>query len=255
MARPKRTGLDYFPLDCVLDDDMKYIDTKYEHGFKVVVKLWQKCYNTGGYFMEWNNRTKTMFAGEVKIDIETLDNILSDCFTENLFDERIFREHGILTSSGMQKRYLLVCKAAGRKNYDIKSLYLVNYEIMRINSELTISKPELTQIKPELTAKESTQSKVKESKVKESILAKTAEMFFESDTAIELALMQTRIPKAQLRSEVERFITAILIQPEKINQSKAKLWDYFCKWIKYNPPVDTAAAAPTKISFSSKYGK
>lgn len=53
VARPKKTGLDYFPLDVYLDDKFKFVEIKFKlEGFAIVIKLLQKIY-ANGYYIEW----------------------------------------------------------------------------------------------------------------------------------------------------------------------------------------------------------
>ena len=43
MARPIKTGTDYFPLDVELDIKMDFVESRYGNdGFSTIIKLWQK---------------------------------------------------------------------------------------------------------------------------------------------------------------------------------------------------------------------
>lgn len=51
MARPNKAGLEYFSLDCGMDDKVELIEAKYGLiGFAVIIKLWQKIYSEGYYY-------------------------------------------------------------------------------------------------------------------------------------------------------------------------------------------------------------
>ena len=55
MARPLKEGVDYFSLDCYMDDKIKMIQAEFGlKGFAIVVKLWQTIYREHGYYCEWN---------------------------------------------------------------------------------------------------------------------------------------------------------------------------------------------------------
>ena len=48
MARPIKTGLDYFPMDVDTDEKFELIEAKHEIvGFGIVIKLFQRIYKSG----------------------------------------------------------------------------------------------------------------------------------------------------------------------------------------------------------------
>ena len=50
--RPIKAGIDYFPLDVIMDEKVELIDAKYGNaGFGVLIKLYQSIYRNG-YFLE-----------------------------------------------------------------------------------------------------------------------------------------------------------------------------------------------------------
>ena len=53
MARPLKEGIDYFSLDCYMDDKVKMIQAEFGlKGFAIIVKLWQIIYREHGYYCE-----------------------------------------------------------------------------------------------------------------------------------------------------------------------------------------------------------
>ena len=109
-GRDYKVGLDYFELYCHLDDEVKLVQAEYGlKAFAVIVKLWQKIYGERGYYCEWNNDVLLLFMSENGMtgDSKNLVNdIVSACIRRNIFSENLFKKFGILTSSGVQKRYL-----------------------------------------------------------------------------------------------------------------------------------------------------
>ncbi|MGP4061480.1 Lin1244/Lin1753 domain-containing protein [Halobacillus sp. H74] len=112
MVRPFKEGIDYFPLDIDMDQDDKVAIIEAMHGiegFGVLVKLLMKIYKEG-YYYEWNNREQLLFSKRVNVNINLVQEIVNDCIEEGLFDKNIFNEHRVLTSKGIQRRYLEAVK-------------------------------------------------------------------------------------------------------------------------------------------------
>ena len=174
MARPQKTGLDYFPLDVDIDQDDKVAIIEAQHGivgFGIVVKLLMKIYDTG-YFYEWTEREQILFSNRVNVNINEVNEIINDCVKWGLFDETLFNEYKILTSKGIQYRYL---EAAKRR----KEVYLIGEYILiddkRLEEYKNIVIEYINEVNVNINPQgksddvdKSTQSKVKESKVKKS---------------------------------------------------------------------------------------
>ena len=63
MARPKKDGLEYFPLDTDMDQDDKVRLIEAEHGilgFGILVKLFMN--HKEGYYYEWGEMQQLLFA-------------------------------------------------------------------------------------------------------------------------------------------------------------------------------------------------
>ena len=111
MARPIKEGLDYFELDCHMEEKVRLIQAEFGlKGFAIVVKLYQKIYGGFGYYCEWNEDSLLLFMSENGVSSRDEKNliceIVSACIRRNIFSEKLFNEFGILTSYGVQKRYL-----------------------------------------------------------------------------------------------------------------------------------------------------
>ena len=127
MGRPVKEGLDYFELDCQLDDKIKLIQAEFGlKGFAVVVKLYQKIYGGCGYYCEWDEDVLLLFMSENGLDCESknlIEEIVGACIRRHIFSEDLFEKYHILTSSGIQKRYLNA--VARRENVKLKKEYLL----------------------------------------------------------------------------------------------------------------------------------
>jgi len=157
MARPTKTGLDYFPLDVNLDDDIELLEAECGlEGYAILIKLWQKIYSSG-YFIKWDDDMCLLFARKINSESTRVSSVINACLRRSIFSKKIFDQYGILTSKAIQKRFFMACKLCKRKSIIVFSeLMLVNPEEMGIN-------PEETSINSEF----STQRKGKERKEKE----------------------------------------------------------------------------------------
>lgn len=125
MARPQKEGLDYFPLDVDMDQDDKIalIEARYGIvGFGVVIRLFMKIYKNS-YFYEWTEKEQLLFSRRVNVDINVINEIINDCLKWGIFDKSMYEERKVLTSRGIQRRYL---KAADRRqSVQISSNYML----------------------------------------------------------------------------------------------------------------------------------
>lgn len=160
MARPQKTGLDYFPLDVDIDQDDKVALIEAQHGiegFAIVIKLLMKIYKNG-YFYEWTEKEQLLFSNRVNVDINRVNVIINDCVKWQLFDENILNTCKVLTSRGGQRRYL---EAVGRRQKVkmYKNYLLLDDETINVYKNLVIVN--INEVNDNINP----QSKVKKSKV------------------------------------------------------------------------------------------
>lgn len=163
MARPLKEGIDYFSLDCYMDDKVKMIQAEFGlKGFAIIVKLWQIIYREHGYYCEWNKEKELLFASEEGTDCgpNLIHEVVQACIRRDIFSKELFEKYQILTSRGLQKRYLSA--TAKRKKTEVKKEYsLVEVADNRINYGIN----SVNDGKNQVNEVDNTQSKVKESKV------------------------------------------------------------------------------------------
>ena len=160
MARPEKSGLDYFPFDVDFFNDEKIEAISGEFGIKgeiATIKLLSAIYRNG-YFIEWSEMLKMKLLKNLNgISKELLEQIVARLVRWNFFDENLFNSGKILTSKGIQRRYEEATKR--RKNNECSLFWLLDDVNVNINTQDNA-----------INVNINTQSKVKESKVKESKL-------------------------------------------------------------------------------------
>ena len=170
MARPFKSGLDYFPLDVHDDDKMKFIRIKFKiTGIAIVFELYRKIYSQG-FFANWTNDEALIFADSIKAEFNVVQNVVDECVNRGIFNLEKFTKYKILTSKGIQDRFAEATWR--RKNCKYNFNFFVN------DSKLDTSRGDYVDTNgvnvynnpssSVLNADKSTQSKVKESKVNKS---------------------------------------------------------------------------------------
>ena len=127
-GRQRKVGLDYFELDCQLEEKIRLIQAEFGlKGFAIVVKLYQKIYGELGYYCEWNEDSLLLFMSENGVSSRDEKNLISEivaaCIRRNIFSEKLFVKYGVLTSVGVQKRYLRA--VSKREEVELKKEYLL----------------------------------------------------------------------------------------------------------------------------------
>ena len=127
-GRQRKVGLDYFELDCQLEEKIRLIQAEFGlKGFAIVVKLYQKIYGELGYYCEWNEDSLLLFMSENGVssrdEKNLINEIVSACIRRNIFSEELFVKYGVLTSVGVQKRYLRA--VSKREEVELKKEYLL----------------------------------------------------------------------------------------------------------------------------------
>ena len=122
-----KEGIEYFPLNCRLDEKFELIEAEFGlKGFAVIVKLLQRIYGEHGYYCEWNEDIALLFARQV-LSCSGANNLIASIVAASvrrgIFDQTLFDKYGILTSRGIQKRYLEITYK--RKKVEMKKAYLL----------------------------------------------------------------------------------------------------------------------------------
>ena len=206
MARPKKVGLDYFPLDVFLGGSVEYISCLYGAiGVQVIISLWRRIYAHSYYYRyderaaivcakEFGEQLSLCFPKKNKESWEIFDEIVKKAVEFGVFDREMFEKHSILTSKSIQKTYL----EAKRKSSAAK----IDPRFALIDESCAVSAEETAVFGAETTAKTEImpQSKVKQSKVKQSKVKQSKE---EESKEKESKEKQAESGFAPLLSEVE----------------------------------------------------
>jgi len=108
MARPKKIGLDYFPMDCTWDEKMQGLELIHQNnGIVWIVKFWQRAYQTETGEVDFSGLFGVIQANNCRITIEEHQKIIDTCLQLELLYKT---ESGLYTSNGIKKRIGAVSK-------------------------------------------------------------------------------------------------------------------------------------------------
>lgn len=177
-GKPKRSidfagwRADIFENDTKIDE---LIDGQGWIGFSIYFYLCQKAYASDGYFYRWSYANAATTARRMGggIRSETIKQVVALCLRIGLFDKRLFDRESVLTSRGIQRRYMVAIEKRSFKKVEEK-FWLLNEdesEGVIVVPENIDSLPENVDSLPENATNKSKEkhSKVKESKAEESI--------------------------------------------------------------------------------------
>ena len=187
MARPTKRGLEYFPLDVDMEADsaVAFVEAKHGlEGYAVFVRLLQRIYRDG-YYLAWDDRELYIFARSVAVPVDRVAAVVDDCLSERLFDLELFKKYGVLTSRGIQSRYvsatgrragvemqeellLLDKKTITSSHITVIDTYtgtLVSADIKIVIDDVMLTETLHSEVIDDMMLTETPQSKVKESRV------------------------------------------------------------------------------------------
>ena len=175
MARPPKMGLDYFPLDVNFLNDLKTKKLVRSFGASAVavaLDVLTNIYKDNGYYAECDEDFIFLIADDLKLDEEYTKNVIEKMVEVDFFNKNLYENHKILTSIGIQKRYIL---ASGRRvRSKINSVYdlinTVSDEFMSTETEFLYAEtPENDSFCIQKYTKEKTRKEKKRNKIKEEV--------------------------------------------------------------------------------------
>lgn len=103
------TGIEYYPFNVDFFDDDKIALIEGEFGMKgtvIAIRLLCKIYREG-YYYKWGDDECLIFCKKIGADIvpNTIREVVNGLLRRSFFDQRVFKQFGILTSRGIQQRY------------------------------------------------------------------------------------------------------------------------------------------------------
>ena len=130
MARPVKEGLDYYPLNADFMSDIKVRRLIRSFGSKsigVVIALLGMIYGDKGYYILLNDDVAFIISEQTLEDEDLVNQIINKLIEIEFFDKNLYEKHRVLTSKGIQKRFISATER--RKDVNLITKYnLVNVD-------------------------------------------------------------------------------------------------------------------------------
>ena len=163
MGRHQKKGLDYFPLDVHMDDSVALLEVDHGlEGFAILIKLYQKIY-ANGYYLHVSDKGLKLLSRNINVDINQLNIVINSAIYYHIFDKYLHENYQILTSSGIQQRYLFAVER--RISVDFIKQFLLLEENVYINMK-NVNIKEVNVAEIGINDNRSTYIKLKKSKLK-----------------------------------------------------------------------------------------
>ena len=166
MARPTAKGVEYFPLNVNFINDLKVRKLLLSCGAEaiaVLIYLLSTIYKDEGYYVEIHEDEIDLIALDVNVTPEFVLEVINKACEVHLFDVNLYNNFNILTSKGIQERYLKITER--RKN----SVVITQFNLINVyNNSINVNNNSINVNNNSINVYDNKQSKVKESKGKKS---------------------------------------------------------------------------------------
>lgn len=233
-GRPKRQGLDYFPLAVDFFGDPKIRALSAEFGCKgeiTAIKLLCAVYRKG-YFIQWDDRMRIEMLGELPgMSENLLQQIINRLVKWDFFDKNLFHSDKVITSKTIQKIYFHAIKRR-KPTETLPYLLIPPDEVMRTKKDFMYAESQFMYAESQQSNKRksinnidfsTTTTRVRESKIKDEI-----ESLKSNGKFVELQSQLHHLPVDEIRARLDAFA----LWMESINgKGGSDLPKHFSSWL------------------------
>lgn len=202
MARPTAKGVEYFPLNVNFINDLKVRKLLLSCGAEsiaVLIYLLSTIYKDEGYFVELHEDEIDLIALDVNVTPEFVLEVINKACEVRFFDVNLYENFNILTSKGIQERYLKITER--RKN----SVVITQFNLINVyNNSVNVDINSINVDNNSINVYKSTQSKVKKRKVQ-----KSTEKSLSNDSCKNVYLTQTEERDCMNKKIYELYLNGI----------------------------------------------
>lgn len=202
MARPTAKGVEYFPLNVNFINDLKVRKLLLSCGAEsiaVLIYLLSTIYKDEGYFVEIHEDEIDLIALDVNVTPEFVLEVINKACEVRFFDVNLYNNFNILTSKGIQERYLKITER--RKN----SVVITQFNLINVyNNLINVNNNSVNVNNNSINVHDNEQSKVKKRKVQ-----KSTEKSLSNDSCKNVYLTQTEERDCMNKKIYELYLNGI----------------------------------------------
>lgn len=202
MARPTAKGVEYFPLNVNFINDLKVRKLLLSCGAEaiaVLIYLLSTIYKDEGYYVEIHEDEIDLIALDVNVTPEFVLEVINKACEVRFFDVNLYNNFNILTSKGIQERYLKITER--RKN----SVVITQFNLINVyNNSIIVNNNSINVNNNSINVYDNEQSKVKKRKVQ-----KSTEKSLSNDSVKNVYLTQTEERDCMNKKIYELYLNGI----------------------------------------------
>lgn len=202
MARPTAKGVEYFPLNVNFINDLKVRKLLLSCGAEaiaVLIYLLSTIYKDEGYYVEIHEDEIDLIALDVNVTPEFVLEVINKACEVRFFDVNLYENFNILTSKGIQERYLKITER--RKN----SVVITQFNLINVyNNSINVNNNLINVNNNSINVYDNEQSKVKKRKVQ-----KSTEKSLSNDSVKNVYLTQTEERDCMNKKIYELYLNGI----------------------------------------------
>lgn len=128
MARPIKESLSYFPLDSDFFSDRKIrrlLKTFGGKGVTIYIYVLCEVYRQSGYFLQYDRfyiQDISDALGE-GFNKNLVSDVINFALNTGLFDKKVFDSNCVLTSAGIQRRYLSAKESSAKRTFGVSEIF------------------------------------------------------------------------------------------------------------------------------------
>ena len=147
MGRPHKDGVDYWNIDVDFFQDKKIRLIRGEFGVKgvyITILLLNEIYRTGGYYKKWDDDDCLLMSDSSGVagdcSPELIAEVVQGLLRRSFFDRGVFERFHVLTSDGIQRRFLHMVGNSRESIHIIQEYFLLNTSDLKDVTEATLKK-------------------------------------------------------------------------------------------------------------------
>lgn len=226
MTRTVKTGLEYFPFDIDFFQDLRIRKLiKYQGGKAVTVYTLLLCIiYKDGYYIRWDNELPFVISERTGYDEAYIQEVINCCLNIGLFSKELFKAEGVMTSKGIQERYMNINRLC-KRTATVSEYNLLDYKPKVADKPKPVRKKKVQTESPAMTV-EPTQA------VYTLTLEQEIEQLKKDESWLDGLQQLHSVSIEQLRNSLDEFKVQCVTDGKERHQSMQDAKQHFNSWLR-----------------------